>query len=347
MAIATAKWQKRCARRATEQRVQSKARLRGKPEAPTLKTPRLPEPAETKVLIGIDPAYGGTGLMTFSSTGPWYITEVNTDFGYRNFGQMQTELTLVNPWFNYQPTYQPMVMGTNGGIDYFANTITITMTLNDWYGTTGATTEQFNQLTNVMNNQTPYQYQGGKFVAIGQHTEDAWAGWNGNVLTVADNNAVWRTWNDQLTFVLQMPGAQFEETEEQREAREARAAEHRRTIEEREERTRAANARALELFLHVLKPAERETFEKEKCLYVKGSRGRRYRIRCEHTKSHNVEWLDDAGQKRASLCAYPGGNVPNPDAWMVQKLMLELDEDEFCRIANYSGAGRPADLIAA
>ena len=99
------------------------------------------------------------------------------------------------------------------------------------------------------------------------------------------------------------------------------------------------------LFLSTLSDEERETYEREKCIYVRGNHGRRYRIRCVG-QSGNVEWVDEDGNLRGRLCAHPRGYVPNPDAWLAQKLILKTDENHFNATANVHQGARP-ELVAA
>jgi hypothetical protein len=109
-----------------------------------------------------------------------------------------------------------------------------------------------------------------------------------------------------------------------------------------------ARERALRLFLSVLSDEEHETYKREKCIYVHGSRGRRYRIRCAG-QSGNVEWVDEHGRMRGRLCAHPGGGLPDPDAWMAQRLILQTDEKHFLDTANLHWGERPEPrgLVAA
>jgi len=185
---------------------------------------------------------------------------------------------------------------------------------------------------------TTFNSQGYYNVPISVTTQNVWDNWTGS--TFSNNNnpfqtyqtitpVVWETWNEQVNV-------SAEQREANRRAAAERTAERERIYAKSVEDREAAHAKALHLFLSVLRPEELETYKKEECIYVRGSRGRRYRIRCNRSQSGNVDWLDEKGNKLASLCCHPRELVPNPDAWMVQKLTLEHDEDHFTQLANYS-----------
>jgi hypothetical protein len=108
----------------------------------------------------------------------------------------------------------------------------------------------------------------------------------------------------------------------------------------------AALRRATETFVSTLTEEERETYQKEKCIYVKSQHGRRYRIRCERGQSGNVELLDHKGTRTAAFCVHPayqdnGHLLPDPDAWLTQKLYLEHFEDTLLEKANLTFGQRP------
>ena len=99
-----------------------------------------------------------------------------------------------------------------------------------------------------------------------------------------------------------------------------------------------ARSRARQLLLDALTDEQRATFEKSGHLNVTVAGGKRtYRIRTG--KSMNVDLLDKAGHVKRTFCAYPTEGVPDFDAMLAQKLMLETDEGEFLSVAN-AGAAR-------
>jgi hypothetical protein len=73
---------------------------------------------------------------------------------------------------------------------------------------------------------------------------------------------------------------------------------------------------------------------------VKGSLGERggvYQI-CRG-QVQNV-YLTIKGERLTRLCAHPAIRVPDGDAMLAQKLMIETDEEAFWRIANAERVGR-------
>jgi hypothetical protein len=106
-----------------------------------------------------------------------------------------------------------------------------------------------------------------------------------------------------------------------------------------------AETRARELLLSKLSPEQRKTFEEHKWFIVKGGRsGLSYRIKDQGNVVANVDLLaPGADDHRASaayrLCAHPDpARYPLGDHLLSQKIMLELAEDEFLRVANRHAA---------
>lgn len=117
----------------------------------------------------------------------------------------------------------------------------------------------------------------------------------------------------------------------------AAAEERKREQEERDAKRKAIQERAMNLFLGALTPRERQEYDKSKRFSVRGSRGTDYQISCAG-QSGNVWWYDKDGELRGSLCAHPEGYLPDPDAWLAQRLLLMTDEKKFvdtsCRISG-------------
>lgn len=326
MPISTTKWQRQCARRSTEQRAQDKARLLGKPAAT--------KPTKNRNVTAVN-----TGMFhgprVVRTAGPVIIN-----------GQFVAEGAILTAG-SYEQIHH---------IDYRTVTNNFTPIL---IGDPVWTTPEFRYIPDP-----------GVMMPISADSQFAWNQWQGSAtftLTAPYSvpNQIWNTWNTYGGAVGGTGGAvggtggsvgsygggggayaphPVEITAEQRAAQELATAERQRVAAKAREEQAAADERALQLFLHTLKPDERQTYEREKCIYIRGSRGRRYRIRCGTSQSHNVEWLDDQGNRLATLCAHPRDRVPNPDCWMVQKLTLEHDEDHFTSTCNYNGQ-RPADLV--
>ena len=99
--------------------------------------------------------------------------------------------------------------------------------------------------------------------------------------------------------------------------------------------TLEAEARAIELLIGCLSPAQREQYESSRYFdVVGGDSGKRYRIR--HGSQMNVEQLDRNGHRTQSLCFVPEGELPIGDVMLAQKIALERFETEAIRIANRS-----------
>jgi hypothetical protein len=92
----------------------------------------------------------------------------------------------------------------------------------------------------------------------------------------------------------------------------------------------AAKARAEKLLTEHLTPAQREQLLAHGYFDVLVS-GKTYRI--NRGFAGNVHLLD--GRKAVSrFCIHPSERVPDADAMLSQKLLLEANEAEFIRIAN-------------
>jgi hypothetical protein len=173
-----------------------------------------------------------------------------------------------------------------------------------------------------------------------------WVGWNQayasgtmgfNTTTATayiSNGATWVSWNTPV-----------QETEDQQREREERQrAEAERFAREDAERRavrEAANARALELLRSMVSEQQWADYQAKGWFEVRGSRGRRWRIR-KSGQSGNVDLMPEAGDVReASFCAHPGDWLPNADAHLAQMLALVTDEEEFVRVANVHHGRRP------
>jgi hypothetical protein len=103
--------------------------------------------------------------------------------------------------------------------------------------------------------------------------------------------------------------------------------------QETERRARAsAGERATELLLSHLTPEQRHTFEQNKWFIVQGGRTKRkYKVHATGSLNANVEVMGENHR----LCAHCDYHVmPYNDHVLMQKVMLELDEDNFLRVAN-------------
>jgi hypothetical protein len=97
------------------------------------------------------------------------------------------------------------------------------------------------------------------------------------------------------------------------------------------------NTRARELLLSKLTAEQRETFERNNWFVVEGgSTGTHYRLEGHTLTANIVVLVDDRPTHR--LCGHCDRSIPMSDQLLAQKLMLELDESEFLRIANRHAA---------
>lgn len=108
----------------------------------------------------------------------------------------------------------------------------------------------------------------------------------------------------------------------------------------REAAKRLAEARAEKLLVDSLTAEQREDLSKKGCFYLtalsKDGKARKYRI--DRGTHGNVKLLDEKGSIEGSYCAQPQG-VPVADSMLAQKLMLETNEAEFRRVANFRRHG--------
>jgi len=129
------------------------------------------------------------------------------------------------------------------------------------------------------------------------------------------------------------------------EARELAAADRQRLVEQQmqqnredQQRRAAATDRARELLLEHLTPQQRETYVKNGWFVVEGGRTKtKYRIR-GGTLVANIDVLDKRDRSMHRLCGHAQSHIPMGDQLLSQKIMLELAEDDFLRIANRHAA---------
>lgn len=131
------------------------------------------------------------------------------------------------------------------------------------------------------------------------------------------------------------------ERHEQLDADQRRIADQQRQIaHEEQQRRQAAKDRARELLVEHLTPQQRETFDANGWFVVEGGRSKtQYRIRAVESMVANVDVLNKAGSRTHRLCAHVQiGTVPLGDQLLAQKVMIELAEDDFLRVANRHAA---------
>jgi len=141
----------------------------------------------------------------------------------------------------------------------------------------------------------------------------------------------WKQWNAIL--------ATTKETRKQREARDAHNAEQARIAADRRAREQAEyemrRARAEMLLQSVLNPRQREEYQAHGMFHLYTKSGKKYRIK-KGGQHGNVYLLNEKDEEVTSYCIQPQGGLPDADAHVAQKLLLETDEASFLRIANAS-----------
>lgn len=171
--------------------------------------------------------------------------------------------------------------------------------------------------------------------------DQAWGAWNVVYSGTAGNGyafssttgstiggtVTWSTWNSA-----------YQETEDERLEREERqrqmAAERQARWDAEEKARLEANARALGLLRSLLSDEQWASYQEKGCFEVRGSSGRRWRIR-DRGQSGNVDLMPEIGEERAATyCAHPPGGLPTADAHAAQMLALVTDDEAFLRTAN-------------
>lgn len=119
-----------------------------------------------------------------------------------------------------------------------------------------------------------------------------------------------------------------------------------RAAEENKKVQEAAAKRAEGLLLANLTLEQRAAYKKERTFIVNGSHGGRFKLMRGY--SHNVKELDEEGREVRTFCIHPPAQhpCPNEDNVLLQKLMLQTDEEEFRRIANARPLIGDGDLTA-
>lgn len=158
--------------------------------------------------------------------------------------------------------------------------------------------------------------------AITVNSNQVWTSW---IVNTTASTSQWSNWN---TIV--------HETQEQRRAREEA---HVRAMAEQkkaEEHRARAKRRARKLLVDHLDEVQRESYEKKGFFYLYTASGKKYRI--DQGTHGNVKLIEEKENKiLGSYCIQPA-DVPDEDAMLAQKLHLEMNEEEFLRVANFRRA---------
>lgn len=175
--------------------------------------------------------------------------------------------------------------------------------------------------------------------------DQAWAAWNSTVSSTTGSYALnyttgtsytyaqaqWVSWNVQYTELTEEQQAALAEAQRGQEAR--RAAQQAEWDAAKAEREKASE-RAVELLLSLLSDEQAATYAEHGWFEVRGSSGRRWRIR-NRGQSGNVDLMPEIGEKHeATYCAHPAEWLPDADAHVAQMLALVTDDEAFMRVAN-------------
>ena len=185
----------------------------------------------------------------------------------------------------------------------------------------------------------------------GISADEVWRSWTVDVHSRRDADDVWVYWMSATPrsagradgigeeWQAQTPdGRELARTvraeERDRRRREIIVANRRRS---RELRKRIAARRARRLLMECLSPEQREDLERANRFRVHLPSGRVYEVAKGY--AGNVYLLDVAGRRRTRFCIHGPSSLPDEDHMLAQKLLLETDEEEFCRVANASAVG--------
>jgi len=169
-----------------------------------------------------------------------------------------------------------------------------------------------------------------------------WTIWNQTISTISTTNT-WTVWNEQLRNANPQQVRQAVErrrpSEEEVRANLEREKTWREAEEKRKREEEEAKAKAEILLRRHLSPEQQEDLDKKNCFFLHIGEERYQIVRGQHG---NVKLLDEDGKIKRSFCIHPKVKVPDADAMLAQKFLLETDKDAFYKIANiteYGGRG--------
>lgn len=145
------------------------------------------------------------------------------------------------------------------------------------------------------------------------------------------------TWTDWNSGWIVHPLPQF--TAEEVAAGARRLEEERQRLRARQEQEQLANDRAealLRAHLNAEQLAQLEAKRYFELELISNKARKRYRI--ERGQSQNILQLDDSGKPIRRFCVVAAARVPVADQMLMQKLMLEYEEDRFLKTANSMAA---------
>ena len=332
MPIAPSKWRARSERKSTEQRTRAKrrafsrdsrGRFSSKASTSILNLDPLPAKKIVNDLLAKPLMVGGQSYR---------VTEISHSVGFSQYTGQVTVLL--------QPMYQRYER---------LNTMQLNTMQPTYYSNTGGTMAYTSQQA-WTNWTADSSYTMNNYQTI-QNPQIAWTGWIRDLerLQPALENE-WQNYQNKMNppRTPEQQAADQVAVDQRRHQEALMQAERNRVCAIAREAQDTASRRALATFIEVLNTEERESYERDKCIYVRSQRGRRYRIKCVKGQSGNVELLNEHGATTAGFCVHPaydrssGMLLPDADAWITQKLFLEHDEDQFLKVANLTKGVRPA-----
>lgn len=164
-----------------------------------------------------------------------------------------------------------------------------------------------------------------------------WVGWVESTASTTCTGDVYANWVDEgtTTAITTISSNEPYQMQSQagREEIEALRERNRISAEANEKRRSEVVERARKLLVDSLTPDQKKDYDKDMSFIVYGQKtGNRYRI--NHGRAGNVHRID--GGKLRKYCAHPAMHVPNEDTMLAQKLMIEIHEEDFLRLANAS-----------
>jgi hypothetical protein len=154
---------------------------------------------------------------------------------------------------------------------------------------------------------------------------------------------VWNSWNDngnyQQTYYTNLVSEAQTLTEEEKrqQAKQEKQLAYNALRRKRraDAKEKAKEEKARQLLKEVLTDEQDQQLDKDGYFeLVSIKSGQRYRI--NKGRSRNVEKIDVSGKVVKTLCFHPREYVHNYDTMTIQKLMLENDEEQVLKVANFS-----------
>jgi hypothetical protein len=179
-----------------------------------------------------------------------------------------------------------------------------------------------------------------RYTTTSTSTASVWASWtNGTSSTTTTSyttDVTWTDWTNDINIVTYRP---VELTKAQKraikKAEAKRRAEENVRIAKAKAQEKAREKKARQLLKEVLTEEQNKQLdEKGYFELVSVGSGQRYRIRRGRTR--NVEKIDAEGKVVGRLCFHPVDEVHVYDTMVIQKVMLDCDEEAVKRVANYS-----------